>query len=290
MTTLASRTNNARIPFPASLHLAVVSVIIFLLAAIQPLSHLTRPAIAGGRLPLQTVDCEGRYYGHLQGVCTDGQSQLFWSYNTTLVCTNERGAVLRKATVANHHGDLCFVDGRLFVAVNLGEFNEPAGKADSWVYEYDAATLTEIGRHPVPEVVHGAGGVGFDGQRFLVVGGLPEGSRDNSLYEYSPDWKFVKRHPLKSGYTFRGIQTALFHDGMWLFGCYGKPKELVVTDQNLNIIGRQDFDCALGVVGVAAGELLVARPVKVKGAEMSSAQLIPVTLSPQGRVKPVKQD
>lgn len=288
MSALGSQADCSRTAFQRMRRIAGLVVVAIMIVAILPGSHLSRAAGGGGRFPFKTVNCEGQYFGHLQGVCADGQSQLFWSYNTTLVCTNEQGAVLQKATVANHHGDLCFVNGRLFVAVNLGEFNQPEGKADSWVYEYDATTLAEIGRHPVPEVVHGAGGVGFDGERFLVVGGLPEGFRENYLYEYSQDWTFVKRHVLDSGYTFRGIQTALFHDGMWLFGCYGKPKELLIADRHLNLMGRQEFDGAIGIVGVGAGKILVARPIKKKGAEVSSAQVVPVTLSPQGRVKAVR--
>jgi hypothetical protein len=238
-----------------------------------------------GKLPFKEISCEGSYFGHLQGVCSDGQSRLYWSYNTALLCTNGRGKILNKITVANHHGDLCFVNGRLFVAVNLGKFNEPEGKADSWIYEYDASTLKELAKHPVPEAVHGAGGVEFDGDRFLVVGGLPEGMNENYLYEYSPDWRFVKRHVLKSGYTSRGIQTALFHDGKWIFGCYGNPNVVLVADRELNLIGRQEFDCALGLTGVDKGKVLVARRVKIKGAEGSSARLVPATLSVNGKLK-----
>lgn len=239
-------------------------------------------------LPFREIQCEGSYFGHLQGVCSDGQSRLYWSYNTALVCTNEKGKILRKITVANHHGDLCFVNGRIYVAVNLGQFNQPEGKADSWIYEYEASTLEELARYPVPEAVHGAGGVEFDGERFLVVGGLPEGTNENYLYEYSSDWKFVKRHVLNTGYTSRGIQTALFHDGKWIFGCYGDPNLVLIADRELRLIGRQEFDCALGLVGVDKGKVLAARRVKIKGAEGSSARLVPATLSVNGTLKEVR--
>jgi hypothetical protein len=57
------------------------------------------------------------------------------------VKTNLDGKLLKQVPVVNHHGDLCFHDGKLFVAVNLGKFNDPKGNADSWVYVYDAKTL-----------------------------------------------------------------------------------------------------------------------------------------------------
>ena len=92
--------------------------------------------------------------------------------------------MLHKVPVANHHGDLCLHDGKLYVAVNLGKFNDPAGNADSWVYVYRADDLAFVARHAVPEVFHGAGGIGMHGGRFFVVGGLPDDIRENYVYEY----------------------------------------------------------------------------------------------------------
>lgn len=116
--------------------------------------------------------CEGTYPHHLQGICV-GDGAIYWSFTTTLVKTDPKGKVLIKIPVANHHGDLCFHEGRLYVAVNLGKFNDPEGHADSWIYVYDAATLREVGRHPVQEVFYGAGGIGFRDGHFLLWAGYP---------------------------------------------------------------------------------------------------------------------
>src|SRR5690606_29746611 len=79
------------------------------------------------------VTCEGTYPHHLQGICADDEA-IYWSFTTTLVKTNLDGDLLKSVPVANHHGDLCHHDGKLYVAVNLGKFNDPQGNADSWVY------------------------------------------------------------------------------------------------------------------------------------------------------------
>lgn len=76
---------------------------------------------------------------------------------------------------ANHHSDLCFHNGQIYVAVNLAKFNDPKGNADSWIYVYDANSLEETAQHAVKEVFHGAGGIGVRAERFFVVGGLPDG-------------------------------------------------------------------------------------------------------------------
>ena len=207
--------------------------------------------------PFRKVACEGTYPHHLQGICSDSKA-IYWSFTTTLVKTDLAGKRLKKVPVANHHGDLCHHDGKLYVAVNLGKFNDPKGNADSWVYVYDANTLDELARHEVQEVFHGAGGIGFRNGHFCVVGGLPEGVGLNDVFEYDGKFAFVKKHVIKSGHTPMGIQTATFAHDRWWFGCYGRPSILLVTDADFQMKGRHEFNCSLGIEGLAGGRLLTA--------------------------------
>jgi len=213
--------------------------------------------------PFKSTACEGSYAKHLQGVCTDDRAAIFWSFTDVLVKTDLDGRVQKSIAVASHHGDLCYLEGRIYVAVNLGKFNKPEGNADSWVYVYRADDLGELARHAVPEVVFGAGGIGFDGARFIVVGGLLPNLQENYAYEYDQGFQFVKRHVIRSGYTRLGIQTATWAQGHWWFGCYGEPKVLLKTDAAFNLVGRYVFDCSLGIVGLPDGRFLVARGGKL---------------------------
>ena len=216
-------------------------------------------------LAFHNVACQGDYQHHLQGVCTNEKDAIYWSFTTELVKTDRQGEVLKKIPVANHHGDLCFYKGRIYVAVNLGKFNDPKGDADSWVYVYDAETLKLASKHETQEVFHGAGGVGVVNGRFYVVGGLPDGVQENYVYEYDGKFKFVKKHVVKSNWTHLGIQTATFHDGAWWFGCYGSPKILLKTNAQFKMLGRYEFDSSLGIVGVEKNRLLVAKGPRTKG-------------------------
>ena len=206
---------------------------------------------------LSQVVCEGTYPHHLQGVCIDSTA-IYWSFTTTLVKTDLAGKVQQKVAVANHHGDLCHHEGKLYVAVNLGKFNDPNGNADSWIYVYDASTLMEVARHEVQEVFHGAGGIGYREGHFYVVGGLPEGVQENYVYQYDDQFNFVKKHIVESGHTRLGIQTATFAHGRWWFGCYGNPAILLVTDTDFKLRGRYEFDCSLGIEGLAGNRMLSA--------------------------------
>lgn len=231
-----------------------------------PLCALTLSGVARAETaaPFKNTSCEGDYQHHLQGICTDGADAIFWSFTTELVKTDPEGKVLEKIPVANHHGDLCCHDGKIYVAVNLGKFNDPEGNADSWVYVYDATTLKEVAKHEVQEVFHGAGGMDEKDGHFFVVGGLPDGVEENYVYEYDGDFRFIKKHIIDSKWTHLGIQTAAWHDGAWWFGCYGSPAVLLTTDADFKMTGRYEFNASLGITGVAHDRLLVAQGPKTK--------------------------
>lgn len=205
----------------------------------------------------RNVTCEGTYPHHLQGICTDNEA-IYWSFTTTFVKTDLDGKLLKKVPVANHHGDLCLHDGKVCIAVNLGQFNDPKGNADSWVYVYNAGDLSFVSKHETPEVFHGAGGIAFRAGHFFVVGGLPEDVEENYVYEYDAKFQFIRKHIIKSGHTNKGIQTATFANDRWWFGCYGTPKILLITDPDFKMVGRHEYDCSLGIAALPDGRLLSA--------------------------------
>ena len=170
-----------------------------------------------------------------------------------MVKTDWDGKILAHATVPTHHGDLTYHNGRVIVAVNLGKFNQEAGKADSWVYVYDARDLKFLSKHSVQEVVHGAGGIAYHKGRYVIGGGLPEGYTENYAYEYDKNFKFIRRHTIESGYTRLGIQTASYFNGSWWFGCYGSPKNpgLLQTDMAFQLAEKCETNFSYGIIGLS---------------------------------------
>ena len=244
----------------------------------------TAPTNAEATAGFHALQCDGTYPHHLQGICTNERDAIYWSFTTTLVKTDQQGKILKKIPVANHHGDLCFHDGKIYVAVNLGKFNDAAGKADSWVYVYDAGDLSFLKKHETQQVFHGAGGIGVRDGQFFVVGGLPVGVNENYVYEYDQDFRFVKEHVIDSGYTLMGIQTAAFADGCWWFGCYGKPQVMLKTDGAFRFLGKYELDCSLGIVGLPDGQFLVARGRSQSGKGCSGRAVVAHADSAKGLV------
>ena len=186
----------------------------------------------------ERIDSDGAWPMHLQGVCTDGES-IWWAHTVELVRTDMKGKLLNHTgRVKSHHGDLCVVSGVVYVAVNHGKFNTE-NLADSWVYAYKGDDLSFIKRWKVPELCHGAGGMTYKDGHFFVVGGLPPTHNENYVYEYTPDFTFVKRHVLHSDWTNLGIQTAEYYGGRFFFGCYGGSNEVTgVSVPSLTLVSR----------------------------------------------------
>lgn len=203
------------------------------------------------------IVCEGLYPKHLQGIAGNQVDTLYWSFTDTLVKTDLKGKVVARAEVPTHHGDLCLLNDKLYVAWS-NRFNAPG--ADSQVYIYDANSLALLGTVPVPEVTFGSGGLDYREGHFYIIGGLPTGYEENYVYEYDGQFQYLKTHVLPSGYTKLGIQTACFHDGYWWFGCYtveGK-KGLLKADSELKLVGMYDVSPAIGLVGWGEGRFLMA--------------------------------
>jgi hypothetical protein len=214
------------------------------------------------------IVCPGEYGGHLQGIATDPAHAVYWSFTVRIVKTDAEGRLLASVEAPTHQGDLDWHDGKVYVAVNLGLFNEEPGKADSWVYVYDDRTLALVGKHPVPEVVHGAGGMAWHDGSFYIVGGLPEKHTENYVYQYTADFRFVKRHTVPSGHTHLGIQTVCRGDGCWWFGCYGDPKVLLKTDDKFMPLGIYAVDYSTGIARRPDGAYLQGLTAQVAGKKL----------------------
>ena len=203
------------------------------------------------------ITCGGVCAAHLQGIAVDDAGAIYWSFTRDLVKTDAHGSVLCRVPAPSHHGDLEWRDGKVYVAVNLGKFNQEPGLADSWVYVYDADDLSLVEKLEAQEVVHGAGGVAYHDGRFIVIGGLPEGREKNYAYVYDEALRFRERHVIESGYTRLGIQTACWARGFWWFGCYGKT--LLKTDPRFRLVGKYRFNCAVGLAALPGARFLIGR-------------------------------
>ncbi len=224
--------------------------------------------------PKGAIVCEGAYEKHLQGVATDGKC-LYWSFTTTIVKTDRSGRVLATTRQPSHQGDCCVKEGLLYIAVNLGRFNtETGGVSEVWAYDTQDLSLTR--KWKVPQLVHGAGGITWHDGKFYLVGGLPPTHVKNYVYEYTPDFEFVKRHDLDTGYTVRGIQTAAFIRGKFVFGCYSSKRHPIRTlacPADLTSFEVVDEETDVGVVELD-GRIVRARTRRT-GASTWIAFLVP---------------
>lgn len=207
-------------------------------------------------IPYQEVTAEGYYDLHVQGVGVDDEA-IYWSFTNEIVKTDLEGGVIASVEVPNHHGDLTIHDGKLYVAVNFGQFNDPNGNANNYVYVYNTDDLSYVTRYSISEPIYGAGGIAYNDSSFYVVGGLAPGVETNSVYEYDLNFNHIQTHTIDSGYTDRGIQAATFSEGKWYFGSYGST--LLITDDQFNLIGRYSFNAAVGIAALPNDQFFIVR-------------------------------
>jgi hypothetical protein len=217
-----------------------------------PTAPLTPAALAPTEVPPLglAMPLRGLYQQHVQGLDVYGNF-VYWSLNDSLLKTDLDGRIQVQVPVKSHHGDLCVSDGRLLVAVNFTEFDNPSGGADSWLYVYSLDGLTLLQSLPIPEVRFGAGGVGCGDGRIIVVGGLPAGQTHNVIYEYTTGLRLISERKLEGGYSVQGIQTATFGDSHWWFGAYGGA--LFKVSRNFSTVSRFSFDASFGISAAASG-------------------------------------
>ena len=219
---------------------------------------------AVAQLPDKIV-CEGDYGGHLQGVATDGES-VYWSFTVAVVKTDLTGKILASREAPSHQGDLCYKDGVVYVAVNLGKFNTET-RGVSQVTAYDAKTLEPLKTIPLPEMPHGAGGMTWKGDKFYIIGGLPLKHEKNYVYEYTSDFKFVKRHDLDTGFTWMGIQTAAHEDNTFYFGIYGSkgdPSGVLACPDDLSSWKRYTCGGSVGILKLDGAYYVGSSPTDKK--------------------------
>lgn len=245
----------------------------FLAGAVSLGLALTGEAAASGTPA--PITCEGHYDGHLQGCDTDGK-HIYWSFTYSIVKTDLTGRKVAETRQPGHQGDCCVVGDTLYIAVNLGRFNTETGGISS-VWTYDTKDLALKKKFNTPELVHGGGGMTFYNGRFYVIGGLPATHVKNYVYEYTPDFTFVKRHDLHTGQTHLGIQTAAFIDGRFLFGCYGNkeyPQCTLICPPDLSTFKKSPVNTSVGMIQLN-GQFYRAHNVRLPENNRNRASLIP---------------
>ncbi|MGE0142843.1 MAG: hypothetical protein AB7I19_01270 [Planctomycetota bacterium] len=206
----------------------------------------------------------GPFPEHLQGIARDPMGCLYWSWTDQLVKTDSAHREISRVAVESHHGDLTWNAGRVVVAVNLGRFNDPLERHDSWAYVYRDDTLTLEAKHRLPQCRYGAGGICWDGTHYVVVTGLPVELREqadaaNEVHLLDAEFRFLRTVRIAGGWTRLGIQTAEFAYGRFLFGCYGAPRSVLVASPDLLHVERYDgVDAAYGIAETTGGDVLVA--------------------------------
>lgn len=214
----------------------------------------------------ETVPCRFEARWHVQGTDTDGTA-IFWSFTTVLVKTDREGNVLATRDVANHHGDCCVRDGRLYVSVGLQETEEKG----PYIYIYETESLAFVERILLTDFPDSLDGITFYDGHFYVALGKPKNdpAASNRIFQYTPDFTFVRSFEIPMD-TYFGVQAMTFAHGEFWLGLYGRGTKAgtIQTDTEFNIIAEHRTDSSVGVYALPVDEqgrarLMIARDQKI---------------------------
>lgn len=244
----------------------------------------------------QWIDCPEKHLdGHIQGIAAD-ESGIYWSFSRALIKTDYSGKKLFSMKNIPHYGDVCVVDGKVYVAVIIqGRKNIIAHKKHrAWIFVHDAKTLKFLRKYKIPHPL--PDGIAYADGKFYVGGGK---GRDfhllNPLYVYDKNFNLLKEHTLDIGSQTRyGTQTLNIVNGKLLASFYmDKAKKAYFFD--LNALSKPDSFFPVRVSnGFAvvpekiAGEKDVFLIAKSTGKKRDYSAKLRVVKYVDGKLKPFK--
>ena len=196
----------------------------------------------------EKITCPGMHTNHLQGI-TILDGKIYWSHTTKIICTDMQGKFINMVDAPYHQGDLCAVDGKIYVGVNHKKFNK-LNKAENYVYVFDK-NLNFIEKIKIDEMLCGLGGMEYHNGSFYLVGGADPIEPTFRIGKYSKDFKLEKMYYIPVGKSRLGVQTICFGYGKFWLGVYqlkGANEGLWEMDTDFKIVKKHNLGGAVGIV------------------------------------------
>lgn len=168
------------------------------------------------------IICEANgFAGHLQGIAADATG-IYWSFYDTVVKTDYTGKTLTTVKNPRHAGDLCAVDGKIYVSTVYYDSKMAAEEGGTgWLYIYNADLVFEkkvaLPKTPRPD------GITFLNGKFYIAGDDfgKESHPLNTISVYDANLNFERNITIDIGKeTKYGAQTLNAMDGRILAGFY----------------------------------------------------------------------
>ena len=217
----------------------------------QLLFLLFMAVITLGASPL-ILNPDSSYPSHLQGVAAD-ETGLYFSFTDVLVKTDYTGKVLKEFKYVSHMGDLCIVDGDLFVVMQFR--SQPHrianGNRKSAVLQFSKDLVLKK-KHTLT-IPYGIDGITFcDGKFYIAPGLKKDPKQETMLMVFDRNFKLLKEVRFKTGTTMTfGAQTLTTVNGKILASYYDDGDcSFVLEPETLKIVGKMSLRPSTGLAFV----------------------------------------
>ncbi|MBR2374160.1 MAG: hypothetical protein IKA87_08025 [Lentisphaeria bacterium] len=184
-----------------------------------------------------------KYARHLQGIAVD-EKNIFWSFTDFLVKTDYNGKFIKHVPLPYHSGDICMVDGDIFVATDHRTKNglKSNGNRKSAVLRFNK-NLDLVKSYPIePDNLKIEGITFFNGKFYIGVGGNPKPHRKNDILIFDRGFKLLKRLSVDIGCNTRyGVQNLFVNENLICGGFYGGKTAFCFDPETLKTV--KTFPC-----------------------------------------------
>ena len=204
---------------------------------------------------VEKIELDGDYVGHLQDVCWDGGTNLWWAHTHQIVRTDMEGRILAKVDVEGHNAGIEVRGGHLYVAVCPMQ-NKTAGKTTPECHPqinvHDAVTLRLLERHILDGVIDRTGSLAILPDGSFVVGCLRPQDITKSqvrLHHLDNSYRLIRSVVLDNVEVKLGIETIKYKAGELFLSMYkGKGLLVVIDGATFAEKRRQEYDGTTGLV------------------------------------------
>lgn len=171
------------------------------------------------------------YYSHLQGIAAD-ETGVYWTFTDVLVKTDYKCNVLKEVKLSPHMGDICMVDGDIFVATDFRKPEDIAANNNkkSAVLQFSKDLVLKK-KHTL-DIAYGIDGITFCNGKFYIAPGLGKTpKKETMIMVFDRDFKLLKEVRFKTGASMKyGAQNLTAINGFILASYYDDGKCSFILD------------------------------------------------------------
>ena len=192
------------------------------------------------------------YYSHLQGIAAD-ETGVYWTFTDVIVKTDYKCNVLKEVKLPPHMGDLCIVDGDIFIAADFRKPQDIAANSNKKSAVLQFGKDLVLKRKHTLDITYGIDGITFCNGKFYIAPGLGKTpKKETVIMVFDRNFKLLKEARFKTGTSMKfGAQNLTCINGLILAAYYDDGKcSFILDPETFKIVAVTELRPSTGLTSV----------------------------------------